>query len=320
MGYLYGVVAIILFGLNGPVAKVVMLGGATPIQLSFMREVITFALAAIALLIFDRRGFRLSRKQILGMLAVGVFGVAGLQLAFAIAIKNLPVGIALLFEYCGVVLVSVFATVIFKEPSRPRLWVGLGLVVVGLVVVANIGNGSLNPIGIIAGAAAAITLATYFLLGERMLVNASVMSVLFWSMLIGAAIWCIPAAPWSFDWSLMAEVHSLGGALSDVFVPLWIPTIWSGVLGTFTPYVFSYLAIKHLKATPAGILSTGEVAFSFLFGWLWLQEVLTFTQLIGVSLVVVGIIAAQTARKQQHPADLTFASAELAPTSSEHRL
>lgn len=309
VGYVYGVLSVLFFGLNGPVTKVILLAGVTPIQLAFAREAITAAVAFVALLVVDRGAFRLTKKQFLGMLVIGVVAVAGVQFAYSTAIAHLPVGIALLFEYSGVLIVAVFATLVWKEPAKPRLWFALAAAVIGLAVVANFWTASLSTIGILAGASAAIALAAYFLLGERMLSNSSPLSILFWTMLIAALVWLIPAQPWSFDSEALTAPMSLGGSLADVWVPLWTIIVWSAVMGTALTYWLSYMSIKRLKATPAGVLSIGEVVFAFLFAWLWLGQTIEPIQFLGGLLVIAGIVVAQTARAE-HPLDLTLAPAD----------
>ena len=306
---MYGVLSVLFFGLNGPVTKVILLAGLTPIQLAFAREIITALVAFIALLIVDRSAFRLTKKQFLGMLAIGIVAVAGVQLAYSLAIQHLPVGIALLFEYSGVLIVAVFATLVWKEPAKPRLWFALAAAVIGLAVVANFWSASLSLIGILAGSFAAIALAAYFLMGERMLSNSSPLSILFWTMLIAALVWLVPAQPWTLDPAKLVAPMSLGGTLADVWVPLWTIIVWSAVMGTALTYWLSYMSIKRLKATPAGVLSIGEVVFAFLFAWLWLGQTLEPVQFVGGALVIVGIVVAQTARAE-HPLDLTLAPAD----------
>lgn len=309
MGYLFGVLSVLFFGLNGPVTKVILLAGITPIQLAFAREALTAVVACIALLIVDRSAFKLSKKQFVGMLAIGVVAVAGVQFAYSLAIQHLPVGIALLFEYSGVLIVAVFATLVWKEPAKPRLWFALAAAVVGLAVVANFWSASLSGIGILAGSIAAVALAAYFLMGERMLSNSSPLSILFWTMLIAALVWLVPAQPWTLNPEKLLAPISLGGNLSDIWVPLVLVIVWSAVMGTALTYWLSYQSIKRLKATPAGVLSLGEVVFAFLFAWLWLGQTLDPIQLVGGALVVAGIVVAQTARAE-HPVDLTLAPAD----------
>jgi drug/metabolite transporter (DMT)-like permease len=68
------------------------------------------------------------------------------------------------------------------------------------------------------------------------------------------------------------------------------------VLGSFAPFLLSLSALKRLSATAAGIVATSEIVFAFITAWLWLQEALSTLQVIGASIVLGGIVIAQTAR------------------------
>lgn len=317
MGYVYILSGVLLFGLNGSIAKVVIEAGVTPSQLSFFRALATALLAGLLLLVFHPAGFRLTRKQFGAMLLIGVFGVALIQVAYATAVSLLPVGIALLIQYCGVVIVALVAYFVFREPAKPRLWFALGLVVIGLIAVANISGAPLNPLGLIAAISAAFCLALYFLMSERMLGQTSVLTIAFWPMLFASGVLLVPASPWLMDPSIFFAVQPMGGALDSVSLPIWVPLAWVSVIGTFVTYYLSFLGIRKLKASQAGILSIGEVVFAFLFAWLWLRETLAPVQLIGVITVVVGIAIAQTARKGKI-VDVTLATSELQLPPVQH--
>jgi drug/metabolite transporter (DMT)-like permease len=115
VGYLYGLLAALLFGANGSVTKVILENGLDPLQLTQLRTLGTTVIAGGILLIVDRSAFRLPRRQILVMAVLGVVGIALLQASYAFAIQLLPVGIALLFEYLAVLLVAVVAFFALKE-------------------------------------------------------------------------------------------------------------------------------------------------------------------------------------------------------------
>ena len=58
----------------------------------------------------------------------------------------LPVGIALLLEYLAVLLVALVAFFFFREKVKARLWAAIGLVLVGLAVVAQVWASTLDAL------------------------------------------------------------------------------------------------------------------------------------------------------------------------------
>lgn len=296
MGYFYALLAAFLFGANGSVSKVIIEAGFSAIQLTQMRVLGAAVISGIVLLALDRRSFRLPPRQWPVIIILGVVGVGLLQATYAFAIALLPVGIALLLEYLAVLMVAVVAFFFFKEKVHVRLWAAIALVIVGLIVVAEIWASTLNPVGVLWGLAAAISLATYFLVGERQLKTISPLALSFWTMSVATLFWAPFSRWWTFTSETFTTVTSLGGSLQDISVPVWLLIVWNVTLGSFAPFLLSLSALKRLSATAAGIVATSEIIFAFITAWLWLQEALSTWQVIGASVVFGGIVIAQTAR------------------------
>jgi drug/metabolite transporter (DMT)-like permease len=296
MGYFYALLAAFLFGANGSVSKVIIEAGFSAIQLTQMRVLGAAVISGIVLLALDRRSFRLPPRQWPVIIILGVVGVGLLQATYAFAIALLPVGIALLLEYLAVLMVAVVAFFFFKEKVHIRLWAAIALVIVGLIVVAEIWASTLNPVGVLWGLAAAVSLATYFLVGERQLKTISPLALSFWTMSVAALFWAPFSRWWTFTSETFTTVTSLGGSLEGLSVPVWLLIVWNVTLGSFAPFLLSLSALKRLSATAAGIVATSEIIFAFITAWLWLQEALSTWQVIGASVVFGGIVIAQTAR------------------------
>ena len=296
MGYVFGLLAALLFGANGSVTKVVLDSGLSPTQVTQFRTLGTFVIAGVVLLVVDRSAFRLPWKQVGVMAVLGVVGLALLQVTYAYAIQLLPVGIALLLEYLAVLIVALVAFVFFKERVKARLWVSIGCVIVGLTIVAQIWASHLDPLGVVMALAAAATLAIYFLVGERQVTATSPLAVAFWTSGFAALFWAFFSGWWNVDPAIVAKPVSLTGNLAGVIVPLGVPLAWLIVMGSFLPFLLSFSALGRLKATAGGIVASSEVIFAFVVAWLWLGETLSALQLVGAAIVLAGIILAQTAR------------------------
>ncbi len=118
MGYLFALAASLLFGANGSLTKEIVEAGLTATQLTQFRTLGTAIIAGALLLITNRRGFRLTRRQLFVMAVLGVFGVAFLQASYAFALSLMPVGITLLLEYTAVLMVALFAFFVFQREGE----------------------------------------------------------------------------------------------------------------------------------------------------------------------------------------------------------
>ena len=296
MGYLYALIAAVLFGANGSVTKVIVESGVNPAQLTLFRTLGTALIAGAILLITNRSAFRISVRTLGVMAVLGVLGVASLQFFYAVALSLMPVGITLLLEYTAVLAVAVIAFVFFKENVRARLWVAIGCVLLGLALVAEVWSSSLSGPGVIAALLAATALTVYFLVGEHQVTATSPMAVAFWSTLFAGLLWLFFSAWWTLEPSAFTEAASLGGTLAEVTVPVWVVLVWNVLLGTFAPFYLSFMAMQRLSATVVGVVASSEVIFGFGFAWLWRGETLAPVQILGAGVVLLGIVLAQTAR------------------------
>ncbi|MCU1636659.1 MAG: Threonine/homoserine efflux transporter RhtA [Cryobacterium sp.] len=318
LGYLFALLASLLFGLNGSTTKVIVEAGISPAQLTFFRVTVIAMMAGLTLLLTNTAAFRINRRQAFVMAVLGVGGVALVQWFYALAISLLPVGIALMFEYSGVLLVALAARFIFKEKVKARIWFAIAAVLAGMGIVAQIWASPLPAAGVLAGVLAAVCLSVYFIVGERQVASTSPLAVSFWSMLFASAFWLVFSGWWQVDASVFAEQTGLGGNLEPLALPLWVVLLWNGVFGSFAPYVLSYMALARLTATAAGVVSASEVIFAFVFAFLWLNETLDAVQMLGAAIVLAGIVVAQTARANK-AVDLDLASRDIAIAARRSR-
>ncbi|MDP9028472.1 MAG: DMT family transporter [Actinomycetota bacterium] len=296
MGYLYSLLGALLFGANGTMTKLLVQSGLEPQQLTLFRSYGTALLAGIVLLIVDRTAFRMRPRQLLIMAVLGVFGIALLQASYGGALGRLPVGIALLLEYTGVLFVALVGFFFFRERVKARLWIAIGLVLVGLVVVARVWSSSLDLLGVLLALGAAVTLTVYFVVGERQVTATSPLAVAFWTGLFAGTFWLIFGGLWGLDPNIFVKPVQLGGSHGSFMLPLALPLAATVVVGSFLPFLLSFTALTYLPATAAGIVASSEVIFAFLVAWLWLGEGLEPVQILGAAVVLVGIVLAQTAR------------------------
>lgn len=295
-GVAYALLAAALFGVNGSISKVVMASGVTAQQLTWVRTTATFVIAGLYVVLFQRAGLRVTWRQLAAYAVLGLAGLAMVQWLYSVAIRELHVGVALLFEYTAVIIVALVATFVFKERVHRRIWISIALVLGGLAVVAEVWDSSLSPLGVTAGLGAALAFAWYFLGGERLMAHTHPVTASFWAAAFACALWTALSGWWRIDPGAVGASLSLSGSLSGIHVPLWGALLWIAVLGGFVPFMLIFTAMRHVSATMAGLIATSEVIFAFAVAWAWLGEVLSTVHIVGAGLACVGIAIGQTAR------------------------
>ena len=286
-----------LFGLNGAVSKVALSSGLSSLRLSEARA----AGACIALtLIALTRGtsaLRVRRRELLPLALFGIVGVAFVQLFYFLAIHRLPVGIALLIEYIGPVLVAIHARTFGHEHVRRRIWVALALSLTGLGLMVELWNGlSLDALGVVYALVDAVIFAAYLLMAEREVQKREPIPLLAWGFFFAVVFWTIVQPWWSFPAHTAAHTVSLQGRLASLHLPVWALVLWVIVLGSAVPFALIVGALRHITATQAGVTAMLEPVVATVAAWIWLNESLSATQLVGAAVVLCAIGLAQTAR------------------------
>lgn len=298
LGYAMVLSAAILFAFNGVVAKVALLGSEiSAMRYTQLRTTGAFLGLALALALLSRDRLRVSRRDVPFLVFYGIFAFALVQWLYFLAIEHLPIGIALLIQFTGIVVVALWARLVWHQDVRPRVWAALACAVVGLAVVAQVWTDStLDALGVAAAAGAAASLAVYFLAGEHAVSTVDPLSVVCGAMLVAAIFWAVVQPIWSFPFDELTKETSLLGNLEDVTVPVWSLGLWTIVAGTIVPFVLSIGALRHLSATRVGLTATFEPVAATLFAWAWLGETLNAAQLVGGGIVLAGIALALTSR------------------------
>ena len=230
------------------------------------------------------------------MLFYGIFGIALMQWSYSNAVSLLPISVALLIEYTAIVIVPVVSLFLFKEKVKPRLWFGIIAVLAGLAVVSNVWDSNLNPEGVAWAFMASVCLSIYFLIGEHTQRKRDAMSTLFYTFTVAAMFWGIVNLIHPTEAIDLNLVFSLGGNLTQVMMPIWLGMLWIGIMGSFIPMLFDYIALGNLSATAVGVIATAETVFATVFAWAWLQESMTSLEVLGGLIVVAGIVLAETSR------------------------
>jgi drug/metabolite transporter (DMT)-like permease len=312
LGYVLTLSAAGFFAVNGTVSMLALQAGVPPARLTALR-CLGAALGLLAFLLVVSPGrLRVGAREIPFLAVFGVVGIAMTQWLYYVAIGRMPVGIALVFEMTAPVLIALYVWLVRGESVRRRLWVALALSLSGLVFVAEVwqDGGSLDRLGVLAALAAAVCLATYYLMGERGTHTRDPVALTCWSFVAAAVFWSVAQPWWRFDASVLREPVpvSIGG----LELPLWLLVGWIVAMGAMVPFWLSIAALRHLPPTTAGLVATIEPVLASIVAWLWVEQVLSGWQVVGGLVVLAGIALAQTARREPVPTPLRRSSGWLA--------
>lgn len=297
LGYAMVLAASALFGVNGAVSKVALSSGLSPLRLTETR--CAGACIGLTLLALAREpaSLRLGRGEWRRLAVFGVVGVAWVQLFYFLAINRLALGIALLIQYLGPLLVALWARTFGHERVRRRIWAALGLSLAGLTLMVQLWEGlTVDGLGVAFALVSAVVFAAYLLLAERRVAEKDSIPLLAWGFFFATLFWTVVQPWWSFPAHTVARTVPLEGHLAAWHLPVWALVVWVVVLGTVVPFTLIVGALRHVSATRVGVVAMLEPVVATIAGWLWLEQSLAPMQLAGAIVVLVGIVLAQTAR------------------------
>jgi drug/metabolite transporter (DMT)-like permease len=275
------------FATSGPFAKALLHTGWTSGSVVLLRVGGAALVLTLPTVLSLRGRWHVVRRDLGAVLAYGAFAVAGCQVAYFQAVQRLSVGVALLLEYLGIVLVVLVAWARTRRaPSRLTV-AGVLLAVGGLVLVLDLaGQATPDLGGVLWGLLAAAGLATYFVLAaeESELPPVALAGL---GMTAGALVLGLLGAVGLVPMSFTTSTVTLRGAQ----LPWWLAIGELALVAAAAAYLLGVLAARRLGSTVASFVGLTEVLFAVLFAWLLLGELPGPVQLAGGVLIVSGVFA-----------------------------
>ncbi|WP_375480876.1 DMT family transporter [uncultured Jatrophihabitans sp.] len=278
------------FGTAGPFGDSLLAAGWTPAGAATLR----IGIAALALLVPAARALRgrwhLLRRQWRTAVLYGVTAVAVPQLFFFNAVQHLSVGVALLLEYCGTLLVVLWMWLVHGHRPSRLTTVGGVLALGGLVLVLDLtGAQRVDLVGVLWALGAAVGLASYFVLSSSSPADAG--EPLPPIVMAGAGMASAAIALIAVDLTgvlpfrtATADVRLAGAAVSWL-----VPVLGVSLIAAVVAYATGIAAARRLGARVASFVGLAEVLFAILFSWALLDQRPALLQGVGAVVVLVGI-------------------------------
>ncbi len=297
LGLLAALLSAATFATSGPFAKAMQAAGWSSGATVLLR-VGGASLVLLPSTVWTLRGrWHLVRANVRSIAAYGAVAVAGCQVAYFYALQRLDVGIALLMEYTGILLIV--AVVAIRRRALPPRLTSAGIVVslAGLVLVLDItGQSRPDPIGLFWGFLAAIGLATYFLVAsEESALPPIALAGL--GMGFGAVVLAVLGLARVLPMTFASADITLGG----LRMPWWFGIGELALVAAAAAYVLGIAAARRLGSTVASFVGLTEVLFAIGFAWLLLGELPGPIQLVGGAILLGGVVAVKLGEAREGP-------------------
>jgi drug/metabolite transporter (DMT)-like permease len=217
------------------------------------------------------------RRSLLGLAIMGGAGYVGQSGSYFSALHFIPASTNALLLYTFPVVVTLLATLLFREPLGWIKLAACGLAFLGTLLVVEAQLHAAAPIGIVLGLGSAAFYSGYILYGSRLLPGLPPVSATATIMTAAAVVWSIFAAATGqleVAWTIPRV------ALIGSFV----------VLGTTIPVLTFILGLRLVGPSRAAILSTFEPASTVLLAVIILGELASPLQYLGGALIIASVL------------------------------
>ncbi len=291
-GYIIALTATVLWSTTGIIISYLSKTFELPsLVLAFWRDLFVSFGMVVGLLLFSRPRFQLERKH-WGFMVIYGFVLAVFNSLWTFSVQYNGAAVATVMAFSSPAMTAILSRIFLKEKFSSIKIISILLSLAGIIFVSGAYNPSawnLNPLGIIFGLLTGLLFAIYNLQGK----HASDTHLDSWTALL-------------YSFSIATVFLFFFNISSDLFITrqsiftdmLWLGNSvvgWGilfllGVAPTLGGFGLYTLSIRYLSPTTANLIATLEPAFTAIWAYFLLSEILTGPQLFGGLLVLVGVI------------------------------
>ena len=276
-----------MFALSGPFAKSLMDAGWSPGAAVLVRIGGAALILLIPTLVILRGRWKSLGRSGKVIALYGTIAIAGAQVGFFNAVSYMSVGVALLIEYLAPVLLVLLVWAQTRRRPGVRTIVGTVVAILGMVLVLDLtGAQTVHPVGVAWALLAAVSLATYFVLGTKISDELPPLVLAGGGLVVGTVVVALCGVvgllPLVFS---TADVTMLGLQMSWL-----VPILSLALISTAGAYVSGIVATARLGTRIASFVGLSEVVFAVLASWLLLAELPGLLQLLGGVGILAGVI------------------------------
>lgn len=247
--------------------------------------------------------FKITKKGILYVLAIGVVCQCIFNIAYMSSISMIGASMAAVLLYVSPLFVAIFSKLIYKERINKIKILSLIFCVVGAFLAVTGGKievKGLNIVGVFAGIMAAITYAMLPIFNKNALKEMDNITMSAYAFLVATVIMCFRVNP----------IETIS-KIDNMTVFLYILAI--GIIPTAMSYiVYSKGILKGVELSIAGVVASIELVLSVIIGWTLLGEDYSIIKMCGVLFMIASTFIAVKAIEEVNENEVDLSCVEVA--------
>lgn len=280
LAYFYIIMAAILWGIIGIFITFLYERGFTPVQVVTIRALSAIIFLGTYILLTNRQTLRIKFSDSKYFVGTGIFSFVLFNLCLFNTLKETSISISAILLYTAPAFVTILSRILFKEALTTRKIISLVATFIGCSLVVGLFQNSTETIsiyGLILGLGSGLFYALYSIFSTYALRRYSPITVTIYTFIFAA----IAITPFS---GILGVLH----LFSDLEV--WLNIIGLGFISTMLAFIMYTKGLSKIESSKASITATIEPVIAALVSFLVFKETLSFSQYIGILVVISAVI------------------------------
>ena len=272
-----------MFGSSGIFVRTLTQNGIDATTLLFLRFSIALIPLIIAILLTDRKFFKIELSSVPLILACAIC-IVGLNLCYNGAMNTIPLSLAATLLSTAPIFALIFAYVLFREKITSKKVICMILAILGCILMTGLmenNTANISLIGILPGIGAALFWAFYLMASKKAIEKGNHTYTILFYALVFISIGLIP----------FTDFKQINGfiAINPTMTPIFL--LIHSTVSFALPYILSTLSLNYMDSGTASIFMSGaEPSAALIFGLIFYSEVPTLLMFCGFILTIASII------------------------------
>lgn len=261
--------------------------GIIPVSLAFWRDITTFGLLLVIIVLFNRPLLKANRDDVIWLVAMGAISVAGLHVIWNINVLWNGAALATVTQATAPIFVTIIARLIWREPITQRKFWAIGLAILGIGLVARVDELNvvhISSFGLLIGLSSAFIYSLYSIFGKKLSADNHPWTI----MLFTFGFASLSLLPFQLNTSIPGSItpRALIAFLALVILP------------TLIGYGLYTIGLGRIPASVAAVIATAEVPIAAVYAFFALGERLNAGQIVGAFLIICSVVLVSLPKKR----------------------
>lgn len=279
----------ILWGVIGPLMRLMQGVGCSITTVAFLRVLFAFAIMLISTVaIYGVKALRMSKKNLfysalMGLVCHGIYNIF-----YSSSVKFSGVAVSAVMLNTAPIFTAAASVLLFHERLNGRKIAALIINILGCTLASGLTGGKFSLIGILCGLGAGFCYAMTAIIGKYLDGEVNLSAVSAYGYLTAAIFLAFP--------------FSLSGGMEEISNSALFYGFLAGLIPTALAYLLYYIGVRKVsEPSKIPVIASSETASAVLIGVFFMNESMSAAKIIGLIAIFISIIITGTEKKGAAP-------------------